>query len=216
MQLATPDKRTAIVGSTGSGKTQAGVWQLSTKDFDVRPWIIFDFKGDTLIRDIKPVEFAIGKHAPEKAGLYVVRPIPQKDDDAVTNLLWNIWENERTGIYIDEGYMIGNRNAALNACLTQGRSKLIEMIVLSQRPAWMSRFVFSEADYFQAFRLNDKRDYDTVQAMISVDIRRRLPPYHSHYYDVSADKSVILSPVPGRASIIGTFRDRLAQRMRVL
>jgi hypothetical protein len=60
-----------------------------------------------------------------------------------------VWAQENTGIYIDEGYMLGVRNPALNACLTQGRSKRIEMMILSQRPVWMSKFVFSESNYLR-------------------------------------------------------------------
>lgn len=206
------DKRLAICGSTGSGKTVAGVFHLNNQDWSDpkggRPWIIFDFKGDDLLAALPALEISVHDNPPKAPGLYIVRPIPQMDDEAVTVLLWKIWANENTGIYIDEGYMVGNRNPALNACLTQGRSKRIQMITLSQRPAWMSRFVFSEADYFQIFRLNDRRDYDTIQSMISVDIKKRLSPYHSHWYDVGADEGFIFAPVPNRSALISSFREK--------
>lgn len=211
-RLPGADKRLAIVGSTGSGKTRAGIWHLGNQDWGDekkgRPWIIFDFKGDDLIARLPATEIPVNSKPPKKPGLYVVRPIPERDDGYVTELLWKIWAQEETGIFLDEGYMVGNRNAALNACLTQGRSKRIQMIVLSQRPAWMSRFVFSEADFFQIFRLNDRRDYDTVQAMISVDIRKRLAPFYSHWYDVGLDQGAIFSPVPRDQDILATFREK--------
>jgi hypothetical protein len=220
VNLPGPDKRLAIVGSTGSGKTQAGIWHLSNQDWGDkvrgRPWIIFDFKGDDLIARLGATEISVYGKPPTKPGLYVVRPIPEMDDAAVTQMLWNIWRNENTGIYIDEGYMVGNRNPALNACLTQGRSKRIQMIVLSQRPVWMSRFVFSEADFFQVFRLNDRRDYDNVQSMISIDVTKRLAPYQSHWYDVGADRGVIFNPVPGRRSLIESFRSRSGRNIRAV
>lgn len=213
VRLPGADKRLAIVGSTGSGKTQAGIWHLSLQDWKDkrrgRPWIIFDFKGDDLIARIHAQEISINSEPPKKPGLYVTRPVPERDDNAVTDMLWKIWRNEETGIYIDEGFMIGQRNAALNACLTQGRSKRIQMITLSQRPSWMSRFVFSEADFFQIFRLNDRRDYDTIQAMISVNIKKRLAAYHSHWYDVAEDAGFLFSPVPGRKELVSTFREKL-------
>jgi len=212
VRLPAADNRLAIVGSTGSGKTVAGIWHLSQQDWSNkkagRPWTIFDFKGDKLIARLPAEEISITAPPPKKPGLYVVRPIPQRDDDYVTEYLWKVWAQEEAGIYIDEGYMLGNRNPALNACLTQGRSKRVQMIILSQRPAWMSRFVFSEADFFQIFRLNDRRDYETVQAMISVDIRKRLAPYNSHWYDVGADTGVVFNPVPRESELISTFRQR--------
>lgn len=212
VRLPTPNQRLAIVGSTGSGKTQAGVFHLSNQDWSDdkrgRPWIIFDFKGDDLIARLPATEISVRSAPPKKPGLYVVRPLPKLDDDAVTEMLWKVLQQEETGLYFDEGYMIATRNHAFNACLTQGRSKRIQMIVLSQRPTWMSRFVFSEADFFQVFRLNDRRDYETIQSMISVDIKKRLAAYHSHWYDVGADAGAVFAPVPDRAALIKSFRMR--------
>lgn len=214
--LPGPDKRIAVIGSTGSGKTFAGVFHLSVADFHIRPWIIFDFKGDALIGDIGATELDIRNAPPKSPGVYVVRPIPG-EDDLIEAFLWKVWANENTGIYIDEGYMMpAKRGGAFIACLTQGRSKYIQMIVLSQRPSWMTRFVFSEADFFQIFRLNDKRDYEIIQSMISVDIKKRVDRFYSHYYDVGEDMGYIFGPVPNRAKLIETFKLRLKKSPRVL
>lgn len=218
-RLPGPDKRLAITGSTGSGKTVAGVWHLAQTDWwqkNGRPWVIFDWKRDRLIAKLPAKEISINSPPPKKPGLYVVRPIPNIDDEAVTNFIWKCWEQEETGLYFDEGYMVGQRNPAFNACLTQGRSKRIQMIVLSQRPAWMSRFVFSEADFFQVFRLNDRRDYDTIQSMISIDVRKRLAPYHSYWYDVGADEGTEFLPVPGEKEILASFNERVRRKHKVL
>jgi hypothetical protein len=216
MKLPGLDKRLSIVGSTGSGKTQAGVWHLSTKPFDQMPWTVIDYKRDKLIGAIGAREIPVNSKPPREPGIYRVSPIPGDDDQAITDYLWRVWENEGHGVYIDEGYMLGVRNSALNALLTQGRSKLIPMIILSQRPAWLSRFVFSEADFFQIFRLNDRRDYDNIQSMISIDIKRRLPSYHSHYYDVSADRGVVLAPVPDARTIADSIREKLKVKRKAI
>jgi len=219
MSISLPgtDSRTYIVGSTGSGKTFAGVFQLMLTDFDTnRPAIIFDFKRDKLLNSLGATEIDVYSRPPTKPGLYIVHPIPEQDDEAVTLMMRRIWENEDTIVYIDEGYMVGNRNKALNLLLTQGRSKHVQMIILSQRPVWVSRFVRSEADFFQVFRLNDQTDYDTIQGMISVDIRERLPKYHSHWYDVANDAGVVFGPVPGRKQMIENFRRRLHRKTRII
>lgn len=215
-RLPAATQRLAIVGSTGSGKTQAGVWHLSVADFHLRPWVIFDFKGDSLIGEIGAEEISIKSNPPKSPGVYVVRPIPGQDDE-IEAFLWKVWKMENVGIYIDEGYMMpAKRGGAFIACLTQGRSKHIQMIVLSQRPTWMTRFVFSEADFFQIFRLNDKRDYETIQSMISVDIKKKLAAYNSHWYDVGADKGFLFAPVPGRRALIDTFKARLQRQPKVI
>jgi hypothetical protein len=98
-RLPDTQKRLAVVGSTGSGKTFAGIWHLSIADFSI-PWIIFDFKNDGLIGELGATEISIAGRAPKKAGLYVVRPLPEIDDAAITNFLWQVWRN---------GYLFGRR-----------------------------------------------------------------------------------------------------------
>lgn len=208
------DKRTAILGSTGSGKTQFAMWLLSSRDFHRRPWIIFDFKGDELIEAVDPTEINIYGDPPKKAGLYVVRPIPERDDKAVQDFLWKIWARENVGIYIDEGYMLGNRNPALNACLTQGRSKHIEMIVLSQRPVWMSKFVFSEANYFAVLNLTLEDDRKYVSGYTGGTPINLLQRYHSLWYDCDGQVGTVLKPVPGRDELLRRFSERLSRKVK--
>ncbi len=210
------DKRTAIIGSTGSGKTQLAVWLLSTRDFQHRPWIIFDFKGDALIEEINPPEINVYGPPPKKPGLYVVRPIPDRDDKAVMEFLWKIWANGHTGIYVDEGYMLGQRNPALNACLTQGRSKHIEMMILSQRPVWMSKFVFSEANFFAVMNLTLEDDRKFVGGYVGGRKINLLPRYHSLWYNADDQAGDILAPVPARDVLLDRFEQRLSKRRKVI
>jgi hypothetical protein len=213
IRLPGPDKRTVIVGSTGSGKTQGGCWHLSTKDFNRRPWFIIDFKGDQLIAEINPTEIDVRAKPPTLPGLYVVRPVPMNDDEHLTAWLWKLWAQEYCGLYTDEGYMIpGVRNPAFRSLLTQGRSKRIEMITLSQRPVWMDRFTFTEADFWQIFRLNGLDDRKSVSAIIGNQIDRDLPEFHSYWYDVGRNRTDLFRPVPGRDELLEVFHNRLRKR----
>lgn len=216
IELPRYDKRTAIIGSTGSGKTVFAIWLLSTRDFHVRPWVIFDFKGDELIEAINPQEINVYGPPPKKPGLYVVRPIPERDDAAVERFLWNCWARGSIGIYVDEGYMLGTRNAALNACLTQGRSKHIEMMILSQRPVWMSKFVFSESNYFCIMNLTLEQDRKYVEGYVGGHPINLLPKYHSLWYEADGQKGTVLKPVPGRDELLARFERRLSKRRGVI
>jgi hypothetical protein len=215
-KLPNDSQRLAIVGRTGSGKTYAAAWHLSGRSWTKRPWIVFDFKGDSLLSEIpRAEEISITDNIPKHKGVYIVRPLPNQEE-AVDGFLWKLWAAENAGVYVDEGYMIGARSAPFNAILTQGRSKNIPLIVLSQRPVWMSRFVWSEADFYQVFHLNNREDNKVIEKFCPVDLSQRLPPYHSHYYDVSADNHVLLGPVPNKNKILNIFDMRSSTRRKIL
>lgn len=203
MRLPDDSDRLLIIGMTGSGKTIAGIWHLSLRDFYSIPWVIFDFKRDANIARIPAQEISLDE-MPQEPGLYVVRPLPNQDE-RVERFLWNAWNRENIGLYFDEGYMIDKNSAALNAILTQGRSKRIPIIMLSQRPVGLSRFARSEATFFQTFFLNDKDDRKIIQAFQPEKVSERLPPYHSWFYDVAKDDLVHLSPVPDLETILKAF-----------
>lgn len=219
MSVRLPDntKRTTILGSTGSGKTRAGVWLLSTRDFNKRPWVIIDFKCDDFIADIPGLkEISITDKPPKKPGLYVARPHPD-DQEAVDKFLELCWAQEDVGLFFDEGLMIGKngRSRWMRALLTQGRSKHIPMIILSQKPVWIDTWVMSESDYLWTFRLNRPSDRDVVQEYMTTLMNKRLPPFYSYWYDVGSDRLSVFSPVPDDKSILSVFRKRLKTTKKV-
>ena len=216
-RLPDDSHRIVILGKTGTGKTQLGVWHLSQRAYLTRPWLVLDFKHDELINSIDgAVHIDVGE-VPKKPGIYVTHPYgSEKGSPEVDALLWKIHQRGNCGIFVDEGFMIGPRSDAFNAILTQGRSKRIPCITLSQRPVWMSRFVFSEADFIQYMFLNDKRDRETVQNFTPFDVEKRLPPYHSFYYDVGRDSTVVWRPVPSGDDILASFDERLGVRRKYI
>lgn len=218
--------RTTIIGPTGSGKTVFAIWLLSTcKTLDWKKWpvIVFDFKGDEFIEQIEDIggatEISVHKPPPKKPGLYVVRPHPH-ETEAVEQFLWRVWANGYTGLYFDEGYMVG-KSKALNAILTQGRSKRIPVMILLQRPVLAPRFCFSEAQYYAIFYQHDSRDVDTVKSYVNADVGQFRGPYHALWYDVGANagrgQATVFSPVPPQAEILEVFRPKkTALRKKVI
>jgi DNA helicase HerA-like ATPase len=206
-QLPKGDNRTAVIGSTGSGKTQFSVWLLSTRDFLYRPWVIFDFKGDILLEQIGAKEISL-RQFPREPGLYICRPLPG-EDALVSNFFYQCWANENVGIYIDEGYMVPKNDKWFRACLTQGRAKRIEMIVCSQRPVFLDKFVFTESNYFAIFNMNYSEDRKHVAAYLDNRKPGLLPKYHCLWHDVAGQGSVTFSPVPSAEKLIADFARKL-------
>lgn len=216
--LVWPDdrQRLTVIGKTGSGKTQGATWNLARRSYDKQPWVVFDFKYDELLNEIPGTrDLDIKSRLPKRPGLYLTHPGPA-DAEAVEDMLWRIWDREHVGVYIDEGYMISAHSAAFQAILTQGRSKRVPVIMLTQRPAWVTRFAFSEADYIQLYQLTDTRDAKVVKQFMPLPIEQRLPgPYYSWWWDNARNFKAVLQPVPSKSTILNTFHKRLIQPKRV-
>jgi len=209
------DQRVSVMGRTGSGKTQFGVWLLSLAPFHRIPYIIIDFKGDRLLTAIdRAREIGLGE-VPKHPGLYITHPLPPPDnDDEIDGFLREIWKRENTGLYFDEAYLVPDRGP-FRAILTQGRSKTIPAIVVTQRPAYVSRFAFTEADHFALFHLQHSDDHKKVRGFIpEVDLSERLPKYNSRWYNVDQDHLYDLGPVPDADEIIGAIDKRLQPKRK--
>ncbi len=209
VRLADASHRLVVIGRTGTGKTQAGLWHLSLKNFRKFPWIMYDAKGDELMTEISKIPGVqhIGfDHIPKHPGLYYIRATPPAmKSEAMEAMLWRIHSKKNTGLFFDEGFPLDPRSGALNTIYTQGRSLRIPTITLTQRPSWLSRFTFTQADFFQLFALNDADDRKTVKKFIPVDSERDLPRFHSWWYDVADNRVAEFSPVPTADAILENF-----------
>lgn len=200
------------MGATGSGKTQAAQWHLSHRSYTEMPWVIYNTKSDASIDAIPYAQEIEIDQIPRDPGVYVVKPLPHQQE-ALEAHQWAIWNRGNMGVYIDEGYAMGPNNGAFRALLTQGRSRRVPMIVLSQRPVWLDRFAFSESEYMQAFRLQHAKDRQTMEQLIPAPLER-LPVYHSWYYDALGNKVYRMAPVPKIEIIHATFERRLNPERR--
>lgn len=213
-RLPDDTQRANIVGRTGSGKTIAGLDLLSRSNITEKPWIVYDFKGDEWIGRIPYAEVITLDYLPKDPGVYIVRPLPMVDNDAVEKQMWAIWGRGNIGVYIDEGYMVQRSNKAFQALLTQGRSKRIPMIYLTQRPKMLpTSFMISEADFHRVYELTDENDHERVAEYIKQrDLEMDpsgLPRYHSYYYDVSKGELTVLRPASDPETIMRRFEARL-------
>jgi hypothetical protein len=215
IRLPSSNDRIVIVGRTGSGKSQAALWHLSMQAFDKMPWVILDYKNDDMINSIEKAVYINYTDVPKKAGIYILKIMPG-DGEALDEWLWKVWAKENIGILVDEGTMIDRTSKPFNAMLTQGRSKRIPMIVLTQRPVNLSGYVFSESGFWQVFDLTKKADRKTVEENTIIPWDYKLEDYHSYYYDVSKKKLVEFGPVPEADVILANIDARAPKQRRYL
>lgn len=220
VRLPNNSQRTVIVGRTGTGKTVAGLWHLSNYSM-MRPWIVLNFKDDEHIESINKAQhidfdFVLDK---KDEGLFVLRVLPPdtqgtlKTESRLERFLWKIWERGNCGLFVDECFSIG-QNDAFDSILTQGRSKRIPVIGCTQRPVWVTRFLFSEADFIQVFHLNDERDRNTVEGftpLVSEDFEQ-LGKHESYYYDIAENELAKFKPCPPMSATRLIFDEKLPRR----
>lgn len=177
-------------------------------NFDKQPWYIVDIKEDEMLGAIEDAqEFDYKKKLPNRPGLYITHPLPHEREE-MEDFLWRVWRQEKTGMFFDESYLVHDGDA-LRALHVTGRSKKIPIISVSQRPVQVPRHVFSEADFYAIFHLNDKRDKKTVNEFYPGDLDEPLPKYSARWYQVSNDAKFHLTTDATRESILERFRTRL-------
>lgn len=220
--LPANDQHSYVVGQNGSGKSQFGAWLLSTTDLANSITFVIDYKGEELFESLDRAREIGFNEMPDKPGLYILRSRPDLDDET-DGFLWRLWERGHARLFVDEAYMLPQGDKGpFQAILTQGRSKRIPVITLSQRPVKVSRFVLSESKHIVAFDLSDRRDRKTLEEVVPEDLFEwlppeygdELPPFHARWYSVNTKSRYIMKPVPSADEIRDAIDAQLEPRHR--
>lgn len=220
-------QRGIVIGQTGSGKTVGAIWHM--QHVPVTPIVIMDTKGEPAFDKIgideetqvyeSLADFEKEWFKKRRQPIYsIVRPDMAEiaEPSAMDETLFKMVQSGRGHfLYIDEAYqwhVQGRAGAGLTGVLTRGRSKGITTLLSTQRPAWLSRFCFTEAQKMYIYRLTDKRDSKTIGEYVPDFVDKPVAKrFEWYYYDVLEGELKMYSPVkileqPRRTGVAQTKR----------
>lgn len=165
--------RVFLTGFSGSGKTTFG---LRLCEAMPSPLVIVDTKPSPAIRDWgKANAIRITRRPPDWSKLdrdIIYRP----DADMLSRpMMIDAWLGEAfngkyiPSIYIDEGYQVGavanKMGKGVTGLFSRGRERGMRVLFGAQRPAWITRFVMTEADHHIVGFLPHDEDRKTMYSV---------------------------------------------------
>lgn len=205
LPVINPGSRALGAGRTGSGKSTWGKWMLQRSPLS---WVILNPKHTAAYKDlpesvtIKSLNMRDVEKALSRNQYVIVNPesadaSPDSMDDFVM-ALHNSFSH--VGLCCDELYSLhkgGVAGQGLIGYLTRGRELKQSFLGLTQRPAWLSQFLFSESDYICGMALALEKDRKRMVEMTGKnEFLARVPPRNWLWYDVAAESLAYYGPVP--------------------
>lgn len=208
-----PDERIAIIGKTGSGKTE-----LAKKLLELFPYTVvldnkgmfgsdaqtkqFNLPGWVLVRDFD----SLGE-AGKRFNKIVFRPAPELEAnqsefrEVMDAFYWWIYNRENCIIYTDEATAVTDSANILpghNACLKRGRELNIGCWNSTQQPVNVHNTLFSEAEHYFCFRTQVQGHRDKLSGFMGDEVKKVIPPkYHFWYFSPERmDNAQMYDPIP--------------------
>lgn len=198
--------RAIAFGHTGSGKTLFTCWALLR--LPLSPTIIYDTKNEDkflslpkakVVGSLKEIDTTLEDG---ETDYIVFRPPARElsDPAALDEYLMYHYENfPRVTCYVDElvsFHRNGRAGPGLVAILTRGRSEGITFFGASQRPAWISLYLLTEAQHLYVFRLNHEKDKKRISEVIPhFDEMPEPHEYAFWYYNLKARRLQMYHPI---------------------
>lgn len=230
-------QRSLLIGQTGSGKTNFAVVLLKALPFS--PFVVYDTKEEPKFHSLPKHQIVETESErndalnDENIDFVIVRPPARisNDPESMDQMLLSHYDDlHGVGAYCDEIYAFhrasGRSMIGLNSLLTRGRSRGITTIMSTQRPAWLSKFCYTESQKFFVFLLLHEDDRKHVAKFIpNYDINTTQPKHGFWQYSEGDSQPKLFSAVPlvkppkqeykdDTASSIGIARLKLEPQLR--
>lgn len=198
-------ERAILAGRSGSGKSTLACWLLQKSPghwFILNPkWTkAYDKLPDAVIVkgfDLAKLEREIGRHR-----YVVINPSQaQATPDVMDSFVQWVHDTFKgVGLCVDELYTLhrnGQAGDGLLSYLTRGRELNQSFFGQTQRPAWVSQFLFSESTYIGEMSLNLVKDRKRMEEFIGHPAAlEKLPPHWWLWYDTNRDILRKFTPIP--------------------
>ncbi len=200
-----PGQRAVLAGRSGSGKSTLACWLLKRSP---NHWLILNPKHTKAYNKlpdsqvIQGIDFKKIDKSLQENKFTIVNPTtaqntPENLDDFVLFLHETY---ETVGLVCDELYTMhknGQAGQGLIGWLTRGRELKQSFLGQTQRPAWISQFVFSESNFIGGMALNlsgdRKRMYDMTGQAAMIE---KMAPHEWLWYAQESDTLRKFGPVP--------------------
>lgn len=200
-----PGERAIAAGRSGSGKSTMACYLLKRSPGH---WIIINPKHTKAFNNLpdsvtltKIDTKEISKQISEHRFVIINPPSSQAEPEMLDALV--LWLHETftdIGICVDELYTLhtnGKAGPGLIGWLTRGREMKQSFFGLTQRPAWISKFLFSESNFIVGMSLNLQDDRKRMHEFTGREqFKDKLEPRKWLWYDVDKDNLRQFGAVP--------------------
>jgi len=174
-----------FVGATGSGKTTLAkglLWKRPSV-------VVLDPKRTFTLPDGWPHETyttmaRLSRHDDNNAAA-IYRPDPDDLDKGCEEFFQWVFDRGDTLLYVDEAAEVSTPtkiSKGYSRCLRLGRERGIGTWSATQRPVWIYRAIYTEAEHVFVFRLRDMDDRAAVARFTTKDILTKNPTGHGFYW----------------------------------
>lgn len=201
-----PGKRCTIAGRTGSGKTTLAAWFLNRSP---QHWVVLNPKHTPAYREL-PGAVTHRKFDPRgivsDARTHKFTVLNFSGQEAEADYMdgvigWLHGALHNVGLVCDELYTLhsvgGRAGSGLIGWLTRGREYRQSFLGLTQRPVFVSKFVWSEADLIIEMELNLEEDREVIYRNTGNKyFMERITGHRWLCYDAVRNSTNLYGPVP--------------------
>jgi len=219
-----PDERWAILGKTGTGKSQLAMFL--DRRWIAAGWLVLIVdpkhrylnlsKGETYAEGPEDASVVhplrINGKLREDARVQIYLPtLPAKRDPVLDALFYQVIDRGSVVVHIDDLSGVADAHTimdGLGALWTQGRAAEIPVIALIQKPLNVPRDIFSQSENIVVFRMTDARDRAEAAKILSApELTAPIPKYVWWYRREEMDSFVKMAPLPPSEIVLPQNRE---------